>query len=182
MSSTVPPAAIFSLGESEYNFAVDKTPAFDKLLNELPLYKPSVVEPDLSKSDLAEKLDARWRNAVIPVSKYTVEKLETKDHKPPRKRSRYEYEVETSSTRKTEPLPPQEQNVALFMVENKHIRDRIHPGHSFRPPSEHPMPSQTFFETRSSSQWTHAEDDELRKLVKDYSYNWSLISSCLSPR
>jgi chromatin modification-related protein VID21 len=182
MSSTVPPAAIFSLGESEYNFAVDKTPAFDKLLNELPLYKPSVVEPDLSKSDLAEKLDARWRNAVIPVSKYTVEKLETKDHKPPRKRSRYEYEVETSPTRKTEPLPPQEQNVALFMVENKHIRDRIHPGHSFRPPSEHPMPSQTFFETRSSSQWTHAEDDELRKLVKDYSYNWSLISSCLSPR
>ena len=182
MPSTVAPAAIFSLGASEFNFSVDKTPAFDKLLNELPLYEPEAIEPDLSKSNLAEKLDSRWKTDVVPVSKYAVEKLQVEEYEPPRKRSRYDYELESSPTRKIEPLPPREQDVALFNPENKQIRDRIHPGHSFRPPSEHPMPSQTFFETRSSSQWTHTEDDELRKLVKDYSYNWSLISSCLTPR
>ncbi|KAJ5725691.1 Chromatin modification-related protein eaf1 [Penicillium malachiteum] len=42
------------------------------------------------------------------------------------------------------------------------------------------MPSVGFFESRQSSQWTMSEDDELRRLVKEYSYNWSLISSCLS--
>jgi chromatin modification-related protein VID21 len=42
------------------------------------------------------------------------------------------------------------------------------------------MPSVGFFESRQSSQWTIAEDDELRRLVKEYSYNWSLIASCLS--
>jgi chromatin modification-related protein VID21 len=42
------------------------------------------------------------------------------------------------------------------------------------------MPSVGFFESRQSSQWTIAEDDELRRLVKEYSYNWSLISNCLS--
>lgn len=182
MLSTIAPAAIFSLGANEFNFSVDKTPAFDKLLNELPLYEPTTIEPDLSKSNLAEKLDARWKTDIVPVSKYAVEKIKVKEYQPPAKRSRYDYELESSLSRKTEPMPAREQNVALFMQENKHIRDRIHPGHSFRPPSEHPMPSQAFFETRSSSQWTHAEDDELRKLVKDYSYNWSLISSCLTPR
>ena len=182
MPSTIAPAAIFSLGASEFNFSVDKTPAFDKLLNELPLYEPSSIEPDLSTSNLAEKLDSRWKTDIVPVSKYAVEKLHIKEYQPPVKRSRYDYDLESSPTRKTEPMPPQDQNVALFMTENKHIRDRIHPGHSFRPPSEHPMPSQAFFETRSSSQWTHTEDDELRKLVKDFSYNWSLISSCLTPR
>ncbi len=42
------------------------------------------------------------------------------------------------------------------------------------------MPSQTFFESRQSSQWTQPEDDELRRLVREFTYNWSLISSCLS--
>ena len=42
------------------------------------------------------------------------------------------------------------------------------------------MPSVGFFESRQPSQWTYAEDDELRRLVKEYSYNWSLISSCLT--
>lgn len=69
----------------------------------------------------------------------------------------------------------------MFDPENKHIRDRIHTGHAFRPPSEYIMPTQSFFESRQSSQWTQEEDHELRKLVRDYAYNWSLISSCLSP-
>lgn len=42
------------------------------------------------------------------------------------------------------------------------------------------MPSQSFFESRHSSQWTQPEDDELRRLVREFAYNWSLISSCLS--
>ncbi|KIX06579.1 uncharacterized protein Z518_04555 [Rhinocladiella mackenziei CBS 650.93] len=176
------PAAIFSLGASDYNFSVHKTPALDKLLHELPLYQPSTVEPGLSQSSLAQRLDAKWKTDIVPVSRWATEKLPLKEYKPPIRRSRYEYELEPSPKKKSPPLPPEETNVALFMPENKHIRDRIHPGHSFRPPSEHPMPTQAFFETRSSSQWTHAEDDELRKLVKDYSYNWSLISGCLTPR
>ncbi|ETI26934.1 hypothetical protein G647_10033 [Cladophialophora carrionii CBS 160.54] len=174
------PAALFSLGPSDFNFAVDQTPALDKLLNELPLYGP-YGEPDTSKSGLAERLDAKWRTDIVPVSRWATEKLPVKDHKPPVKQSRYDYDLEPSPKKKSDPLPPEETNVALFMPENKIIRDRIHPGHSFRPPSEHPMPTQAFFETRSSSQWTAAEDDELKRLVKDYSYNWSLISSCLTP-
>lgn len=180
--TAVPPAAIFSLGASEFKFEVDKTPAFDKLLNELPLYEPAPIIPDYAKSDLAERLDARWKTDIIPVSKYTTEKLEPKEDQLRPKRSRYEYDLEMSPTRKTQPIPPREKNVALFASENKQIRDRIHPGHSFRPPSEFPMPTQDFFQTRSSSQWTSAEDDELRRLVKEYSYNWSLISSCLTQK
>ncbi|KAI1613643.1 chromatin modification-like protein VID21 [Exophiala viscosa] len=180
--AAIAPAALFSLGASDFSFAADHTPALDKLLNELPLYEPSIIEPDLSTSNLAQRLDAQWKTPIVPVSRWATEKLPVKDYRPPFKRSRYEYELEPSSRKTSDILPPEETNVALFMPENKHIRDRIHPGHSFRPPSEHPMPTQAFFETRSSSQWTHTEDDELRKLVKDYSYNWSLISSCLTPR
>ncbi|RMD39648.1 hypothetical protein DV735_g5484, partial [Chaetothyriales sp. CBS 134920] len=179
---TIAPAALFSFGATDINFATDKTPAFDKLLNELPLYEPARLEPDMAKSNLAEKMDARWKTEIVAASRYAIEKLHVKEYKPPIKKSRYDYDLEASPTRKTEPLPPRDTNVALFMPENKQIRDRIHPGHSFRPPSEYPMPAQAFFETRSSSQWTHAEDDELRRLVKDYSYNWSLISSVLTPR
>ncbi|KIW42264.1 uncharacterized protein PV06_05828 [Exophiala oligosperma] len=179
---TVAPAALFSLGSSEFNFPVDHTPALDKLLNELPLYGPSTFEFDFAQSNLAERLDSKWKTDIVPVSRWATDKLPIKDYRPPIKRSRYEYELELSPRKKSAPLPAEDTNVALFMQENKPIRDRIHPGHSFRPPMEHPMPHQAFFETRSSSQWTHAEDDELRKLVKDYSYNWSLISSCLTPR
>ncbi|KAJ9606137.1 RNA polymerase II transcription elongation factor SpEAF [Cladophialophora chaetospira] len=175
------PAAIFSLGASDFNYAVDRTPALDKLLDELPLYGPTTIEPVLSRSELAGRLDAKWRTDVVPVSRWATEKLPVIDYKPPAKRSRYDYELEPSPRKASDILPPEETNVALFMPENKIIRDRIHPGHSFRPPSEHPMPTQAFFETRSSSQWTAAEDDELKRLVKDYSYNWSLISSCLTP-
>ena len=182
LPSTIAPAAIFSLGASDFNFATDKTPAFDKLLNELPLYEPANLEPDISTSTLAEKMDARWRTDIVPVSRYATEKLRVKEYKPPVKKSRYDYDVDSAPFRNTAPLPPRNADVALFTAENKHIRDRIHPGHSFRPPTEYPMPTQLFFETRSSSQWTHTEDDELRKLVKEYSYNWSLISSVLSGR
>ena len=176
------PAAIFSLGASEFSFPITKTPAADKLLNELPLYQPTGIEPDMSKSDLAERRDAKWNTDIVGVSRFAKEKLRVQDPKPPSKRSRYDYSSDSPPRRQPVPLQPEQTDVALFMLENKHIRDRIHPGHSFRPPSEHPMPSQAFYESRSSSRWTHAEDDELRKLVKEYSYNWSLISSCMSSK
>ena len=175
-----PPAAIFSLGASDFSFPMAKTPATDKLLNELPFYEPARIEPDLSQSDLAERSDSKWKTDIIPISRFAIEKVQYCPPKPPTKRSRYEYEEEAASSKESKPLPPEQTNVALFMPENKHIRDRIHPGHSFRPPSEYTMPAQAFFESRTSSQWTQVEDDELRKFVKDYSYNWSLISSCLS--
>ena len=175
------PAAIFSLGPSDFHFTIDKTPAVDKLLSELPLYEPVRIVQDLSRSDLAERRDAQWKKDILPISRFATGKIRFQEHKPPHRRSRYDYDEESSTNIDTSPLPPEQTDVALFLPENKHIRDRIHPGHSFRPPSEFPMPSQAFFESRSSSQWTHVDDDELRKLVKDYSYNWSLISSCLSP-
>lgn len=176
------PAAIFSLGASDFSFPMSQTPATDKLLSELPFYEPARIGPDLSQSDLAERSDAKWKTDIIPISRFATEKIRYRPPKAPSKRSRYDYEEEEYESRESQPLPPEQTNVALFMPENKHIRDRIHPGHSFRPPSEYQMPAQAFFESRASSQWTQIEDDELRKLVKDYSYNWSLISSCLSTR
>jgi chromatin modification-related protein VID21 len=174
------PAAIFSLGPSVFSFPVSKTPAADKLLNELPFYRPTPIEVDLSHSDLAERSDSTWKTDLVAISRLASEKVRYHPPKPPRKRSRYDYEEEDFLDRDSKTLPPEQTSVALFMPENKHIRDRIHPGHSFRPPSEYPMPTQAFFESRTSSQWTQNEDDELRRYVKDYSYNWSLISSCLS--
>lgn len=44
------------------------------------------------------------------------------------------------------------------------------------------MPLQSFFETRVPSQWTWDEDNELKCLVRDYTYNWSLISSMLTSK
>ncbi|KAK5943660.1 RNA polymerase II transcription elongation factor SpEAF [Knufia obscura] len=179
--SSIAPAAIFSLGASDFTFTTEKTPAFDKLLNELPLYQPVKVEPDQAKSNLAEKLDSRWKTDIVPVSRYATDKLKVKDYKPPLKRSRYDYNVDDSPPSKRPALEPRETGVALFMPENKHVRDRIHPGHAFRPPSEHPMPSQAFFETRMSSQWLASEDDEVRRQAREYSFNWTLISELMTP-
>lgn len=79
-------------------------------------------------------------------------------------------------------LEREKTDVALFNPENRHIRERIYAGHQFRPPSEFQMPLQSFFESRTASQWTFQEDDELRHLVRQYSYNWSLISSFLASK
>jgi chromatin modification-related protein VID21 len=181
LCDTVAPAAIFSLGSDEFNFSIDMTPAAEKLLDELPLYEPVRIAPETQLPTFKQPPDSVWKTELLPVSKFASTKITFHDDERPRKRSRYDYTQYTSDLdhRITEILPEQN-NVALFRPENKHIRDRIHPGHSFRPPTEHPMPSVGFFESRQSSQWTMAEDDELRRLVKEYSYNWSLISSCLT--
>ena len=179
---TVAPAAIFSLGSDEFTFSLDMTPAAEKLLDELPIYAPARIAPDTNLPTFNNPPDSIWKTEILPVSKFTAGRIAYRDEEPPRKRSRYDYsQYEPDAENQIVDLPPEQTNVALFRPENRHIRDRIHPGHSFRPPTEHPMPSVGFFESRQSSQWTYAEDDELRHLVKEYSYNWSLISSCLSP-
>ncbi|KAJ6103862.1 hypothetical protein N7486_004084, partial [Penicillium sp. IBT 16267x] len=181
LRDTVAPAAIFSLGSDEFNFSVDMTPAAEKLLDELPLYAPLRFTPGTQLLTFKQPPDSVWKTDLLPVSKFASTKIIFRDDGRPHKRSRYDYSQYASDLeyRITE-IPPEQTNVALFRPENKPIRDRIHPGHSFRPPTEHPMPSVGFFESRQSSQWTMSEDDELRHLVKEYSYNWSLISSCLT--
>ena len=184
-----PPAAIFSLPPEMFVFGLSKSPVAEKLLLELPLYQPNTLIQDAALHVTDIEPDSAWKKPIAPVSKYVQGKMVSVEEGPPRKRSRFDYQDSPSSYLYSSNIPskqsenvfgPEQEDVALFDPENKHIRDRIHAGHAFRPPSEHNMPSQSFFESRQSSQWTQAEDDELKKFVKDFAYNWSLISSCLS--
>ncbi|KAI9739687.1 MAG: chromatin modification- protein VID21 [Cirrosporium novae-zelandiae] len=183
--TSIAPAALFSLTPEEIAFHMEKTPASDRLLQELPLYGPlSDFQYHVSSlSTLEAPPDVAFSNQVLPVTKYANAKFIYDQPKPQRKKSRYDYENEDEDSyrsSKRAKLEPDDDSVALFRPDQKSLRDRIHPGYSFRPPSEFPMPHQSFYENRHSSQWTWNEDDELRTLVRDYSYNWSLISSCLS--
>ena len=181
-----PPAAIFSLPPDVFVFGLNKSPVAEKLLSELPCYDPAQGVHDAALRNATSDPDTAWKTRLIPVSKYAQGKLVSLHEGPPRKRRRIEssdafpgslaqYQENPGTN-----LAPTDEDVALFNPEHKHIRDRIHAGHAFRPPSEYQMPSRDFFECRSPSQWTLAEDDELRKLVREYAYNWSLISSCLA--
>lgn len=189
--NVVAPAALFSLSDDDVIFGLKRSAATDRLLEELPLHglPLKVHQTDLPTSDIDP--DATWRRPALPLNKYIDSKIILKDEGPPKKRSRYQYEEEDDEddevafdghVSRRARLEPVLADVALFNPENKHIRDRIHAGHQFRPPSEYPMPLQSFFECRSSSQWTWAEQDELKALVREYSYNWQLISSMLSSR
>lgn len=184
-----PPAAIFSLPPEMFVFGLSKSPVAEKLLLELPLYQPNTLIQDATLHVTDIEPDSAWKKPIAPVSKYVQGKMVSVEEGPPRKRSRFDYQdppnsylysTDEVSKESENAFGPEQEDVALFDPENKHIRDRIHAGHAFRPPSEHNMPSQSFFESRQSSQWTQAEDDELKKFVKDFAYNWSLISSCLS--
>lgn len=190
---TVAPSAIFALQEDDVVFALRRTPASDKLLEELPLYGAPLKVPRFELTGPEYDPDAHWRRPALPLSKYVEGEMKLLADGPPRKRSRYSYHNEESDDEKDSAfdagtlahnvrLPPRSSEVALFTPESKHIRDRLHAGHQFRPPSEHPMPLQSFYESRSPSQWTVVEDDELRSLVREHSYNWSLISNLLSTK
>ncbi|KAL4978021.1 chromatin modification-related protein eaf1 [Aspergillus desertorum] len=182
LQDTVAPAAIFSLGFDEFAFSLDMTPAAQKLLDELPIYTPVQIALDTHLPGFRKPQDSSWKTEILPVSKYARGKIMFREDEPARKRSRYDYSQYSSGfEHPVVDLPPEQTNVALFQPENRHIRDRIHPIQPFRPPTEYPMPSLGFLESRQSSQWTYAEDEELRRLVEEYSYNWSLISSCLTP-
>ena len=187
------PAALFSLAPEMFIFGLNKSPVAEKLLLELPLYEPNVEVQNAALGISEIVPDDTWKKPLVPVSTFAEGKIiSLQPDEPPRKRSRFRYSEEESSRfglstfadppeHMENAVRPEQEDVALFDPDNKHIRDRIHAGHAFRPPSEYIMPSQSFFESRQSSQWTQDEDHELRKLVRDYAYNWSLISSCLSP-
>ena len=192
VSRSVAPAALFSLAPEDVVFKVQPTPAADRLLEELPLYR--VYNEGHGKKRKRNTLmsSEEGQAPLVPVSKYATEKMMIKEQGPVRKRSRYSYAEEDeigvdSSGRTLLPLAhgknslfPEKDDVALFDPQNKHIISRLHAAHAFRPPSEFNMPSQSFFESRSPSQWTVAEDDQLRRLVREYEYNWSLIAACCS--
>ncbi|EME39389.1 hypothetical protein DOTSEDRAFT_75175 [Dothistroma septosporum NZE10] len=119
------------------------------------------------------------------VSKFVAGKILPKAPAPPRKRSRYDYEDEaevvdaepaSKRPREADHYPSEDVECALFHPDNKPIRDRLHSNNAFRPPSEFIMPTTSFYEYRSGSQWIWEDDQKLRKLAKEYSFNWSLIA------
>ena len=185
-----PPAAIFSLPPDMFVFGLNQSPVSEKILHELPLYLPNAEAETGALGVTNISPDGSWKSALVPISKYAQGKIVSCEEGPPKKRTRHSYSdsdrpdviaLNETSEQTNVVLEPENCDIALFNPEHKHIRDRIHTGHAFRPPSEHIMPSQSFFECRQPSQWTMAEDDELRRLVREYAYNWSLISSCLTP-
>ncbi|KAL2068631.1 hypothetical protein VTL71DRAFT_14968 [Oculimacula yallundae] len=188
---TVAPTAIFALQDDDVVFGLRRSPTSDKLLEELPMYGAPLRVPrmDLPTSEIDP--DRFWKRDALPLNKFVEGRLELKTAPPPRKKSRFEYDLEDEDDEPVvfgEPqikrpiLAPEKTDVALFNPEHKHIRDRIHSSHQFRPPSEFQMPLQSFFECRIASQWTWDEDNELKGYVRDYSYNWSLISSLLGSK
>ena len=193
LMETVAPTAIFALQDDDVVFGLRRSPTTDKLLDELPMYGAPLRVPQsgLPTSDLDP--DRLWRREALPLSKYVEGRMELRSDGPPKKKSRYEYEQEDDDEdqvvfgepgpkKQRQILPPEKTDVALFNPEHKHIRERIHNSHQFRPPSEFPMPLQSFFEYRAPSLWTWDEDNELKSHVRDYSYNWSLISSMLQSK
>ena len=188
---TVAPSAIFALDDNDVVFGLSHSPNTNRLLDELPMYGSPLKVPEPDLVALKTDPDAQWKREALPLSKYVEGRMELEASEPPRKRSRYQYVQEDEDDDEvvfshqgndSSPLSPENPHVALFQPANKPIRDRLHAGHQFRPPNEHTMPFQSFYESRSCSQWTINEDDELRALVREYSYNWSLISNMLSTK
>lgn len=188
---TVAPSAIFALTDDDVVFSLRPSHIAEQLLSELPLYGSLLKVPKFDFTGPEFDPDAHWKRPALPLSKYVEGKMVLASEPPPRKRSRYSYKSEEeddedvvfgAQPHSSTPLQPVDANVALFNTEMKPVRDRLHAGHQFRPPTEYAMPLQNFYESRLASQWTYAEDDELKALVREYSYNWSLISSVISTK
>lgn len=187
---TVAPSAIFALQDDEVVFGLQATASSEQLLNELPLYNAPLKIPHWDATAPEYDPDASWRRPALPLSKYVEGEMVLKPAGPLLRQSRYKYAVEDeeddyeiaggSGHELNAKLPPENTDVALFRPEMKVIRDRLHSSHQFRPPTESLMPSQSFYENRTGSTWTTADDDELRRQVREYSYNWSLISKNIS--
>ncbi|ORY12089.1 hypothetical protein BCR34DRAFT_483131 [Clohesyomyces aquaticus] len=190
------PAGLFSLGFTDVVMKIDRTPASDAMFEELPIYEATL-------EGMNDVTPVSFCNPpILPVSKFITGKLVSRVRGPPRKRSRYDYDSEDepssppsrSGTSAEHSMPstpgrrlfhrndlqPEMTDVALFNPENKHVRDRLQAAHQFRPPTEFPMPSVSFFENRNSSQWLWDEDQKLRSLVKEYTFNWSLVAQELA--
>ncbi|KAI0880813.1 uncharacterized protein GGS22DRAFT_174274 [Annulohypoxylon maeteangense] len=188
---TIAPSAIFALESDDVVFSLHQSASADRLLEQLPMYGSPLEVPKFDITAPEYDPDATWRRSALPLSRFVEGQMELTPTEPPKKRSRYHYaqeddeddEVVFDQFSGSQPrLEPLNADVALFRPENKSFRDRLHAGHQFRPPNEHTMPFQSFYESRSPSQWIQSEDDELKGLVREFSYNWSLISSILTSK
>lgn len=150
-----------------------KSQKLDKALQALPLV------------GFTERVPEPQQPLLTSVSKFVQGKIMPTTTRSIRKRSRFDYEddalvlderPDSKRSREDRALEPEDQDVALFHPDNKPIRDRLHANNAFRPPSENPMPSTSFYEFRNGSQWIWEDDQKLRKLAKEYSFNWQLIA------
>ncbi|QIX00107.1 hypothetical protein AMS68_005624 [Peltaster fructicola] len=152
---------------------LQRSGALPRALKNIPIWRPD-DEIATSKPEIAS------------VSKFVDGKILAKPLRPMRKRSRYDYEDEAEDDaankrmRSESDLPPEEADVAIFHPDNKAIRDRLSAQNAFRPPSEFQMPSVPFYEFRNGSQWIVEDDQKLRRLARDYTFNWSIISDQLT--
>lgn len=189
----VSPAAIFALPEDQAVFALRQSPTSDLLLSELPLYGSPLKVPGSDVTHPDYDPDAQWRRPALPLSKFVEGDVKLVTDGEPTWQSKFIVDEESEdedmekhqsspATRRRDWVPPESTDVALFNPEMKSIRDRLHASHQFRPPTEHLMPPQSFYENRVASQWTGGEDEELRRIVGQYSYNWTLISDALTMR
>lgn len=158
------------------------TAHFFGCLNELPLYSAFDARPVTP--------DRLTQRRVPPVSRFCEEKMMIPVPEPMHKRSRFDYseDDDDDDVIPREPsakrlkakdgagITPEQTDVSLFDPLNKLLRDRLHSNTAFRPPSEFPMPSSQFYEYRTGSLWIAEDDQLLRRLAKDYSFNWSLIA------
>jgi len=188
---TIAPATIFALQDDEVVFSLQPSKTADELLVNLPLYGSPLRVPKFDFVGSDYDPDARWRRPALPLSKYVEGEMVLDVQPPPRKRSRFQYRYDAEDHDGDEVIfgakpddgtqtQPEIIDVALFNPEMRSTRERLHASHQFRPPTEHLMPTQSFYECRTASQWTWAEDDQLKSLVREYSYNWSLISTIVS--
>jgi len=194
-SGATAPSTIFVMTNKDVVFGLQRSPASEKLLEQLPIYGTPLKVPGFDLSGIEGDPESRWRRPALPLSKYAEGRVHLKESCPPAKRSRFRYQEEDENaddevhspaldveSNAASALERENRDIALFKPEMKAVRDRLHAGHQFRPPTEHPMPSQSFYESRPASQWTYAEDDQLKALVREHSYNWSLIASIVSSR
>ncbi|KAF2212659.1 hypothetical protein CERZMDRAFT_84312 [Cercospora zeae-maydis SCOH1-5] len=158
----------------------------DRLDQSGKLSKVLAALPHAGLLDLTGRHRSRSYTAV---SKFVEGRVLPTVSRPSLKRSRYEYddedellEAQPNSKRLREDARshPDRSDCALFDPVNKPIRDRLHSNNAFRPPSEFLMPNTQFYEYRAGSQWVWEDDQKLRKLAKDYSFNWSLIADEMS--
>lgn len=182
--ATVPSSFFSAIHMDKDSYHLQDSDSFHDAIADLPIYAPFEQSGD---QDAVQPLAQRTTPAV---SKFCEGKILAQLTGPPRKRSRYDYDDEDElsvpsakrirASQEGSGLAPEQTDVALFDPENKLLRDRLHSNTAFRPPSEFPMPSSQFYEYRYSSQWVADDDQLLRRLAKEYSFNWSLIADRMS--
>ncbi len=166
------PVAFFNAAPNVVFLNVDRNLIGEGLLTRLPLFgSEDAITPNsapfLDRPNhgvVSEAVTETLRRGMMPSS--TTEQDETwseESDKPPLG------------------LPPEDNTCALFHPESRSLRARLNAYWAFRPPTGS-MPSQSFYEARTASQWTWEDDQQLRGLVKEFPSNWGLISDKMSPK